>query len=119
MQTDRRSFLLAATATALSAQTPPKIRIAIVGTGHRAWAHIQVLKAIPDFEIVALADTTPENLDHAATLVGGKPKVYSDYKKLLAEEKLDGVIVIVPNFLHSEVTVAALSHGLHVLSEKP
>ncbi len=43
MQTDRRSFLLAATATALSAQTPPKIRIANVRTGHRAWAHSPVL----------------------------------------------------------------------------
>ena len=38
---------------------------------------------------------------------------------MLAEEKLDAVIVITPNFLHAEVTVAALSHGLHVLSEKP
>lgn len=104
------------------AQTEPqrKLRIAIVGTGHRSWAHIQVLKALPEFEIVALADITPANLDHAATLIGGKPAMYSDYKKMLAEQKdLDGVIVITPNFLHAEVTVAALSHGINVLSEKP
>ena len=119
MQTNRRAFLLAASSAALSGQTEKKLRIAIVGTGHRSWAHIQVLKALPDFEIVALADITPANLDYAASLVGGHPVLYSDYKKLLAEQKLDGVIVITPNFLHAEVTVAALSHGLHVLSEKP
>jgi predicted dehydrogenase len=120
MSTDRRRFLLGATATALSAQTKKKLRLAIVGAGHRSWAHIEVLKAIPDFEIVALADPTAENIDHAASLVGGKPALYSDYKKLLAEQKdLDGVIVITPNFLHAEVTVVALSHGVNVLSEKP
>src|SRR5215472_12606400 len=122
MRLNRRTFVLGAGATAaLSAQTNPqrKLRIAIVGAGHRSWAHIQVLKALPDFEVVALADITPENLDHAASLIGGHPALYSDYRKLLEEQKLDGVIVITPNFLHSEVTVAALSHGLHVLCEKP
>jgi predicted dehydrogenase len=120
MPTNRRNFLLGATATALSAQTKKKLRLAIVGAGHRSWAHIEVLKAIPDFEIVAMADPTAENIDHAASLVGGKPALYSDYNKLLAEQKdLDGVIVITPNFLHAEVTVAALNHGVNVLSEKP
>ncbi len=121
MSLDRRTFILAASASA-AAQTdsPKKIRIAIIGTGHRAWAHSQVLKALPEFEVVAIADPTPQNLDHAASLIGGKTATYSDYRKMLAERSdLDGVIVITPNFLHAEVTVAALSHGINVLSEKP
>ncbi|MCL5744599.1 MAG: hypothetical protein M1541_11840, partial [Acidobacteria bacterium] len=56
----RRGFLLAGAGASLAAQQPKKIRVAIIGTGHRAWAHIAVLKTIPDFEIVALADPTPE-----------------------------------------------------------
>jgi predicted dehydrogenase len=122
MPLDRRTFILAAGASVAAAQTDSqkKLRIAIVGTGHRAWAHIQVLKALPEFEIVALADPTPANLDHAASLIGTKTATYSDYRKMLAERKdLDGVIVITPNFLHADVTVAALSHGINVLSEKP
>jgi len=119
---DRRTFVLSAAASVAAGQTDSqkKIRIALVGTGHRAWAHIQVLKALPEFEIVALADPTAENLDHAASLVGAKTATYSDYRKMLAERHdLDGVVVITPNFLHAEVTVAALSHGINVLSEKP
>ena len=120
MPSNRRRFLLSATATALSGQTKKKLRLAIVGAGHRSWAHIEVLKAIPDFEIVAMADPTPGNIDHAASLAGGKPALYFDYKKLLAEQKdLDGVIVITPNFLHADVTIAALSRGVNVLCEKP
>jgi hypothetical protein len=42
---------------------------------------------VPDFEIVAMADPTSENIDHAASLVGGKPALYSDYNKLLAGHK--------------------------------
>jgi len=121
MQTDRRTFLaLAASAAAASAQGEKKIRLAVIATGHRSWNHFAVLKKVPDFEVVALADPTKENLDHGATLAGGNPTLYSDYNKMLAEQKdLDACIVITPNFLHADAAVAALSHGLHVLCEKP
>lgn len=120
MSIDRRGFLLAGAGAGLAAQQPKKIRIAIIGTGHRAWAHIAILKTIPDFEIVALADPTPEFRDRAATLVGGKPAVYADFHKMLAERKdLDAVLVVTPNFLHAEATTASFEHGLNVICEKP
>lgn len=122
---DRRSFLItagsaiAAGATELQAQSEKPIRIAIIGTGYRAWAHLAILKAIPGYHVVALADPTPENLDHAATMAPGA-KTYTDYRKMLAERKdIDAVVVITPSFLHAEVTIAALEHGYPVLCEKP
>jgi predicted dehydrogenase len=115
---------MSAAVAAASAQTekPPekKIRLAIIATGHRSWIHFAVLKALPDFEIVALADPTKEALDHGATLAGGHPALYADYRQMLAEHKdLDAAIVLTPNFLHADAAVAALSAGLHVLCEKP
>jgi predicted dehydrogenase len=44
---------------------------------------------------------------------------YTDYKKMLAEAKLDLVSVCLPNYLHAETTIAALDAGVHVLCEKP
>ena len=124
-QTDRRSFLvqagasLAAAASALEAQTEKPLRIAIIGTGHRGWAHLAILKTLPQFQVVALADPTPANLDRGASLAPAA-KTYSDYRKMLAERNdIDAVVVITPSFLHSEVTVAALDRGLPVLCEKP
>lgn len=117
--TNRRGFLLAAGAAALNAQDEKPIRLAIVGTGHRGWAHIAAIKAIPGLVIVALADPTPANLDRAASMIPGA-KTYSDYRRLLAEEKdLDAVAVVTPSFLHAEVTIAALNRRLNVLCEKP
>jgi predicted dehydrogenase len=122
---DRRSFLKSAAvsafagASAMQAQSEKPIRIAIIGTGHRAWAHLAVLKALPGYQVVALADPTPENLDRGASLAPGA-KTYSDYRKLLSERNdIDAVVVITPSFLHAEVTVAALGRGLPVLCEKP
>jgi len=128
METNRRSFLLTAGASALAAgasaleaqtQSEKPIRLAIIGTGHRGWAHLAILKNMPQYQVVALADVTPANLDRGATFAPGA-KTYSDYKKLLAEQKdIDAVVIIVPSFLHSEITVAALDRGLPVLCEKP
>jgi predicted dehydrogenase len=119
MATNRRSFLVAAGASALYAQSEQPIRLAIIGTGYRAWAHLAILKSLPGFRVVALADPTPENLDRAATMAPGAA-TYNDYRKLLAERKdVDAVVVITPSFLHAEVTIEAFERGLPVLCEKP
>lgn len=119
MTTSRRGFLIAAGASALYGQDEKPVRLAIIGTGHRAWAHIATLKTMPGFQVVALADPTPEFRDRAATMEPGA-KTYSDYHTMLAEQKnIDAVVVIVPSFLHAEVTVAALNAGYPVLCEKP
>src|SRR5579863_2101183 len=122
MTVSRRSVLSAAAVAALRAQDPnpapdrKKLKLAFIGTGHRTWGHLQVLKAIPDFEVVALADPTPEFRDRAASLAGAGVRTYSSFEEMLAKEKdLDGVVVVTPNFLHAEATIAALSAGHHVL----
>src|SRR5258708_4157218 len=119
MLPNRRSFLMTAGASALAvglasleAQTERPIRLAIIGTSHRAWAHLAILKSLPGYQVVALADPTPDNLDHAATMAPGAA-TYADYRKLLAERKdVDAVVVITPSFLHAEVTIAAFDRGL-------
>ena len=106
---------------ALGAQERKQLKVGVIGTGYRSWAHINIIrKNIPDIQIVALADVTPDRLDRGATLAGPDAARFHDYKKMLAEQKdLDAVLVTVPNFLHAEVTIAALNRGLNVLCEKP
>lgn len=119
MENISRRAWFTASVWGLSAQPGRPIRLAMVGTGHRGWAHIAALKAIPGYEIVALADPTPDFLDHAATLAPNAAR-YSDYRRLLAERRdVDAVVVATPNFLHAEVSIAALERGLDVLCEKP
>ncbi len=127
METNRRTFLVGAGASAITAGTTElaaqqegkPIRLAIIGTGYRAWLHLAILKSLPGYQVAALADPTPENLARAATLAPSA-KTYADYRKLLAEQKeIDAVVVTTPNFLHAEPTIAAFQRGLPVLCEKP
>jgi predicted dehydrogenase len=119
MPASRRAFLAVPAALAL-ADEPKRLKIAFIGAGHRAWAHLQVLKGIPDFEVVAFADPTPEFLSRAASIAGPAVRTYAAFSEMLAREKdLDAVLVVTPNFLHVDATVAALSAGRHVLCEKP
>src|SRR5262249_52862885 len=60
--------------------------------------------------------------DHARkvqSIYGGR--WYADYQTMLAHEaqQLDGVLVLSPNSLHAEQTIACVEAGLPVLVEKP
>lgn len=99
-----------------------KYRYGVVGTGYRArGSHLPILRDYcPEAEVVALCDITPEHLQEGLKICGGKPAGYSDYRRMLAAHPdLDAVLVVVPNFLHEEVALAALNAGKHVLTEKP
>ncbi len=46
-------------------------------------------------------------------------QVYEDYRQLIARKDIEVVHVCTPNSSHSEITVAALHAGKHVMCEKP
>jgi predicted dehydrogenase len=105
-----------------AAANPRQWKYGVVGSGARSrGAHLPLLRDyFPQVEVVALCDITPENLEAGRKLYGKPLAPYSDYRKMLSEHpELDAVVVIVPNFLHAPVTIAALEAGKHVLTEKP
>jgi len=96
-----------------------KARVAVIGTGWwSTTAHIPGLQANPDAELVALADVRPEALE-AAKAKYGAIKTYTDYREMLANEQLQGVVVCVNHAAHYEVAKACLDAGLHVMLDKP
>lgn len=117
---------LLATAPWLSSCTPEKLeeiksekkaRVAVIGTGSRGQYHIHNLKNIPHAELVALCDIYQPNLETALALCPGA-KTYTDYRRLLEDKDIDGVIITTPLHLHAPITLDALSAGKHVFCEK-
>ena len=99
-----------------------KLRVAILGCGNRSRAHIAAVNHLAEqMEVAALCDILPEMLEEKKKLVrAGKPRLYTDYAKMLKEgEDLHAVAIVLPNTLHRAGTIASLQAGKHVLCEKP
>jgi predicted dehydrogenase len=97
-----------------------KLRVGMVGLGFISAVHLAGYAKCPEVELAAFCDIIPERARKAADEYGiPGAKVYTDYKKMLAEEKPDVVNVCTENNMHAEITVAALNAGAHVFCEKP
>lgn len=107
-----------------------KLTVGFIGTG-RKWdpgkttgfgmnyAHADGYRALPDMELVACADIK-EDLAKAFAAETGAAKVYTDYRKMLAENKLDVVSISTWPHLHEEMVVAACEAGAKIVHcEKP
>ncbi len=99
-----------------------KIRVGIVGAspqrGFASIAHIPALKALPDFEIVALCTTRQASADAAAQHFG-IPLAFADAAKLAQHPDVDLVSVTVKVPDHRTPVMAAIDAGKHVFCEWP
>ncbi len=98
-----------------------KLRIGIIGCGGIATnKHMPGLAKQDNVEMTAFADIIYERAEKAAQDFGVEgAKKYSGYEALLEDKTIDVVHVCTPNKSHSEITVAALEAGKHVMCEKP
>ncbi len=95
-----------------------RLRVGVVGAGLIAQVeHIPNLLALPDlFELVAVAD--PSATVRAAVERRHGVRTHAALDGLL-EERLEALVVAVPDPLHADAVLAGLDADLHVFCEKP
>lgn len=98
-----------------------RIKLGIVGTGLAArHLHWPPLKELADrFEIVALCNRTRAKAEDFRDLIGGDPRITTDYHELLSWPEVEAVDVATPIVLNEPVAIDALRAGKHVIVEKP
>lgn len=100
-------------------------RVALIGTGWYGKSDLFRLIQVADVDVVGLCDPDQHQLTQAAELVskrqksGKKPAQYGDYKKMLAEQKPDLVLIGSPDHWHALQCIDALKAGAHVYVQKP
>jgi predicted dehydrogenase len=102
----------------LNGKTPPsaKLNIAGIGIGGQGASDLEQLSSE---NIVALCDVDANHAGHTFKKYP-KAKVYTDFRKMLDEQKdIDAVMVATPDHLHAFVSMAAIKLGKHVYCEKP
>jgi predicted dehydrogenase len=96
-----------------------RLRVGILGAGQIAQAaHLEAVRKAGNAELYALCDAAEDLL--AAVAAAHRPQVvFSDYDAMLADPRVDAVIVAVADQFHVPAALAAIAAGKHVLVEKP
>jgi len=108
-----------------------RLNIGAIGTGRISRVHD--LPGVLKFDtarIMAVCDLDQHRVEDAKTLVNGyyskqdgKPydgvRGYSDYKELLANKEVDGVLISTPDHWHALIAIAAVEAGKDVYLQKP
>jgi predicted dehydrogenase len=80
--------------------------------------HGTSMKNVGGLEPIAACDMEPARLKVAADEFPGI-KTYSKAEDMLADSRVQGVVVILPHNLHAPMALKALGAGKHVIVEKP
>jgi predicted dehydrogenase len=95
------------------------LKLGLIGCG---WIgrliHLDILRRMPDAELVALAEPDPQRRAEAAERAP-EAVAFAGYKELLEMPEVEAVVICLPNALHAEAAVAALKKGKHIYLEKP
>ena len=94
------------------------MRFGVIGYGLWGRRHANALANLEGAELAAISCRSEESAAMARQEYPDVP-VYLDYVSLLAQDDIDAVSVVVPNYLHAKVGIAALDAGKDVLLEKP
>ena len=95
-----------------------ELRIGIVGAAGRGKSFFTALNAHPQARVHAVCDINEEGL-RAVAEENSVERVYLDLGDMLDAGEIDMAVVGTPMPLHAEQAVAALEHGVHVMSEVP
>ena len=96
-----------------------KIGVGVIGAGRIGKLHIEHLaQSIPEVELIAICSLDAVGIE-SLTKQFNIPKTTSDYTTLLADPRIDAVLVASSTDTHVEISQAAAQAGKHVFCEKP
>ena len=121
------------------------VRIGFIGVGGIAGSHLATLLQMPEVEVVALCDISPDQIKATQQSVNrritedrlrsiGEPGntagngradrlleavPYTDFRPMLRNEQLDAAYLCLPPFVHGDPEEAVIEAGLPMLVEKP
>ena len=100
------------------------LRYGIIGVGNMGSAHLGYYLdgLIPEMVLTAIADIDPAKLERAEKKCHDRSceiKYFDSAEALIDSGEVDAVIVATPHYSHPPIVEYGLTHGVHVLSEKP
>jgi predicted dehydrogenase len=93
------------------------LHVGVIGLGMGRY-HLERYQNVRQAKVEAICDSNVD-LAHRTAKEFSVPQVFTSFDEFLANADIDAVSIVVPNFLHKEMTLACLEKGWHILCEKP
>lgn len=129
MRLNRRLFLKATATSALftdrmiaetrtsRVNNTADLKIGIIGLGERG--SFLRDRFHQHCQLAAVCDVHQTRLDRVAAKYAEWAQQFSDYRKLLAQDSIAGVVIATPDHWHARIALDALRAGKHVFCETP
>ena len=119
-------YVIPASALGKNGATAPSDRIVMgcIGSGSMGQGDMQTFMGKPEVQMVAACDVDLLHRDQAKNKMDKKyentdSRVYSDFRDFLIKEKLDAVILALPDQWHGIIAIACANAGLDIYGQKP
>jgi predicted dehydrogenase len=99
--------------------TADPVRIGHIGTGTRGWDLVKYTGRTDSAKVVAICDVYKPHVARGVEAAGNPDvKTYSNYKDLLADPKIEAVVIATPDHWHETMVLDAIRAGKAVYCEK-
>ena len=96
-----------------------RVRVGFVGVGNMGQcAHLKHYAALPECEVVAIAEVRPALRERVAAR-NGVPRTYGSFEEMLGAESLDAIVAPQQFTRHGLIVPDLVRYGLPVFTEKP
>jgi len=110
----------AATGRARAEKAKDEVVLGFIGIGGRGRTLLNKVMRLEGVRVGAVCDLITDRVAAAQNVAErDKPNGYTEFRKMLDKEKLDGVIVATEVANHAKCVIPVLQAGLHCFSEKP
>ena len=122
---NRRTFILAGSGALVAHAASPsdQVTLGVVGVGSRGTFVMGTFQKDQALRVGAVCDVYEPNLERGASTAGkaqnGAPKMYRNYKELLADKSIQAVLIATPEHWHYQMVMDALAAGKDIYVEKP
>ena len=96
-----------------------RIGLGFIGFGLIGKRHVADFQLEKNVDLVALAEAHRGRLEEGTAALGSGAKGYSDFRKLLDDQRVNAVVVSTPDHWHALMTMLACAAGKDVYVEKP
>ena len=96
------------------------INVGIIGAGRIGQVHMKsIMTGVPEAKVLAVADPYMKPEVAAWLETAGVEKITKDYREILADPRIDAVLICASTDQHAPLSIEAIDAGKHVFCEKP